>query len=120
MESGLHISLKAERLFEVFGVPITNSTLDAWMVIGVLLIAAWLIGRSLKLTPGKVQAGVEMFFEYLLGMIEQTLGSRALAERYFPLIMTIFLFILCANLFEFLPFIGSVGIREGTGLVPFF
>ncbi len=38
-----------------------------------------------------------------------TLESRKLAERFFPLIATIFLFILFSNWFDFLPILGSVG-----------
>lgn len=111
MNSGLTITLSAERLFSVFGVPITNSLIAYWLVILGLLVGAFFIGRSLKMSPGKVQAGIEMFFEYVLKMIEDTLGSRALAERYFPLIATIFIFILAANWFEFLPLIGSITVN---------
>jgi F-type H+-transporting ATPase subunit a len=85
-----------------------------------LLLGAWLIGRSLKLKPGKAQGGIEMFFEYLLGMMESTLESRALAVRYFPLIVTIFIFIFAANMFDFLPIFGSIGFYRGGEFVPLF
>jgi len=112
MEEGLHITLSAERLFNFWGLPITNSLLTTWLVMAVLLVGAWLIGGSLKMKPGKLQSGVEMFVEYLLGMMEQTLGSRALALRYFPLIMTIFVFIFVANMFAFLPIYGTIGLED--------
>ena len=108
MESGLHISLSAERLFTLWGFPITNSLIMEWLVIVAILLSAYLFGLSLKLNPGRTQAGVEQFYEYLMDMIASTLGSRQLAERYFPLIATIFIFILTANLFEFLPIIGPI------------
>ncbi|MEK7068485.1 MAG: F0F1 ATP synthase subunit A, partial [Patescibacteria group bacterium] len=121
MEEGLHIALASERLFTLWGLPVTSALLTAWLVIASLLAGAWLIRRSLSLVPGKIQTGVEMFFEYLLGMIEQTLGSRKLAERYFPLIATIFIFIVAANIFDFLPIFGTVGIVGEEGrLVPLF
>jgi len=121
MESGLHITLKSERLFEVFGLPITNTLLTMWIVMAILLIAAYFIGKRLMLKPGKVQAGIEMFFEYLLHMIEQTLGSRALALRYFPLICTIFIFVFASNLFDFLPIFGTFGLAGQSGeLTPLF
>lgn len=110
MDEGLHIALASERLFEVWGLPITASLLTAWLVMATLLVCAWFIRRSLTMKPGRIQAGIEMFFEYLLNMIEGTLGSRALAERYFPLIATIFIFILTANMFDFLPIYGTVGL----------
>ncbi|MCC7500307.1 F0F1 ATP synthase subunit A [Candidatus Nomurabacteria bacterium] len=122
MEEGLHIVLASERLFNLWGLPITSSLLTAWLVIAVLLIATWLIRRNLSLIPGKIQAGVEMFFEYVLTMIEQNLGTRALALRYFPLIMTIFIFVFTANMFDFLPIYGTIGIvdHEHHGLIPLF
>lgn len=112
MEEGLHIALASERLFTLWGLPITSSLLTMWLVIATLLLGAWLIRRSLRLVPGKIQSGVEMFFEYLFGMVETTLGSRALAERYFPLIATIFIFVLTANLFDFLPIFGTITIGD--------
>lgn len=124
MEEGLHISLASERLFSLWGLPITSSLLTAWLVIATLLIGGWLIRRNLKMVPSRIQAGIEMFFEYLLGMIESTLGSRALAVRYFPLIATIFIFIFTANMFDFLPIYGTVGLvgheEGGHGLTSLF
>lgn len=124
MEEGLHISLASERLFSLFGVlPVTSSLLTTWLVMAALLVSAWLLRRSLRMVPGRIQAGIEMFFEYLLGMIEATLGSRALALRYFPLIATIFIFIFVANMFDFLPIYGTVGLvgeGEHHGLTSLF
>jgi len=114
MEEGLHISLAAEPLFYLWGFPITNTIVTMWVVIGALLLFAFLVGRGLKLVPGKVQVAVEMAFEYVFHYVEQTLGSRKLAERYFPLIATIFVFILTANLFGSLPIFGTVGINHTT------
>jgi F-type H+-transporting ATPase subunit a len=88
------------------------------LVIATLLISAYFIGRNLKLSPGRFQAGIENFFEYVLDMMASTLGSRTLAQRYFPLIATIFIFILASNWLEFLPFIGSVGIVQNGTFVP--
>ncbi len=120
MEEGLHITLASERLFTLWGLPITNSLITAWVVMAVLLITAWAIGRSLTLKPGRAQSAIEMFFEYLITMMEGTLGSRKLALRYFPLIATIFIFIFTANMFDFLPIFGTVGLREHGELVPLF
>ena len=119
-DTGLHITLASERLFTIFGLPVTNSLLTTWVVMALLLIGAWIIGRSLRLKPGRIQSGVEMFFEYLLKMMEDTLGSRALALRYFPLIVTIFIFIFAVNMFDFLPIFGSFVVRHGGEAVPLF
>ena len=120
MEGGVHIALAAERLFEVWGIPITNTLITAWVVIALLLVLGFYVGRNLTLIPGKVQNLFESLFEFVLNYMEETLGNRDLARRFFPLIMTIFLFIFFSNIFEFLPFVGSVGIKGEEGLVPLF
>ncbi len=118
MHEGLHIALGAERLFEVWGIPITNTLISAWAVMFVLIVIAIVVGRKPKLIPGKVQSLFEMLFEFVLKYMEDTLGTRALAIRFFPLVATMFLFIFMSNLFDFLPFFGSVGIFENGELVP--
>lgn len=120
-ESGLHITLAAERLFYVLGFfPITNSTLAIWLVMAVLIVTGLVVGRKASILPGKIQNVFEMLFEYLLDMMEKTLNSRALALRYFPLIATIFLFILTANWLHFVPVFGTLLINDHGHMVPLF
>ena len=68
--SAIHVVLKAEELFTVFGFPITNSLLMTWLTMFILIVFAVLFGRSLKLIPGKLQAGIEWAFEGVLGYME--------------------------------------------------
>ena len=119
-QAGLHIALAAERLGTLWGVPITNTLVTQWLVIATLLVAGFFVGKNPTLIPGKVQNFFEMLFEFVLGYMENILGTRALAERFFPLIATIFLFICASNLFDFLPFFGSVGLYRMGEFVPLF
>lgn len=112
MEEGLHIALAADRLFSLWGIPITNTILTMWLVMALLIIGGFILGRRLRLVPGRFQAAVEGLFEYVFGYVEQTLGSRKLAKRYFPLIATIFVFILTANLFGSLPIFGTITLEH--------
>ncbi len=120
MNTGIHIALAAERVGSVFGIPITNTLVTAWLVIGFLVIVAFFVGRKASVVPGKLQSAFEMLFEFVLGYMEQTLGTRALAERFFPLIVTIFFFIFTANLLDFFPFVGSMGFIHGGDFTPLF
>ncbi len=120
MDKGLHISLAAERVGTFLGLPITNTLITMWVVMAVLIVVAFLVRRSLNVVPGKLQNAFEMLIEYVLGMMEQTFGSRATAIRYFPLIATIFVFILASNLFDFIPIFGSIGFHRGSEFVPLF
>lgn len=121
MNGGLNIiSLSANRLWTVWGIPITNSLISAWFVIIVLIVLAYFVGKNAKMVPGPIQNIFEMLFEFVIDYMEDILGSRELAERFFPLIITIFLFIFTSNFFEFLPFYGSVGVYQNGALVPIF
>ncbi len=119
-EKGLHIALSAERLFTVWGIPITNTLITQWLVMAVLIVVAVLVGRKPTLIPGKVQNFFELLFEFALGYMEQILGSRALAVRFFPLIASIFIFIAASNLLDFFPFVGSIGVFRGQEFIPLF
>ena len=116
--SGMHVVLKAEEIGHFLGLPITNSLLMTWLVMAVLIGFALIFRRKIALIPGKLQAGVEWLFEGVLGYMEEVLESRTLARRFFPLIMTIFLFVLVGNEMAFLPGVGSIGVEGEHGLTP--
>lgn len=111
---GIHIALKAEEIFSIFGIPVTNTMLMSWLVIAVLVVVAYRVGRRLQKIPGKVQTFFETVFSFLLDYIEEVLESRHLALRYFPLLTTFFLFILLGNWFGLMPGIGSITVLTGA------
>ncbi len=112
MEHGIHIALAPHILFHLGSFPVTSSMIAAWVTMIVLISGAFFIGKNLTLVPGKIQTAVEGTFSFFISYMEEILESRQLAQRYFPLIMTIFLYILFTNLFGLLPVIGSVGITK--------
>ena len=116
----IHIDIAAEKLTEVFGVPITNTLVTSWTVIILVSIFMLLGRRKLSLVPGRVQVFFETLLGYIADYMTETLGSRKRAEFFFPFIATIFIFILTANLFEFIPGVGSIGWFEGEKFVPLF
>jgi F-type H+-transporting ATPase subunit a len=118
MESGIHVVLAPEVITTVFGIPITNTLITSWAVIAVLLIVAVLIGRNPKLIPSRFQALLEWMVSFVYDYVAETLESRDLARRFFPLLTTIFLFIFTSNLLEFTPGIGSIGLFRGEEFVP--
>ena len=116
----VEISLKAEELFSIGGFNVTNGLLMT-LIASLALIAFSLVLRSkIKLIPGKLQGAVEMGAEGLLGLMESTLGSMEKAERYFPLVATIFIFILTSNLLGIFPGVGSLMFEHGGSEVPLF
>lgn len=112
MEEGIHIALKAEEVARLWGFPITNTLLMSWIVMAVIITIAFFVGRNIKKIPSRTQTFVETFFSFFLDYIEEVLESRVLAKRFFPLIATLFIFILVGNWFGLVPGIGSVYIEE--------
>lgn len=116
--SGVHVVLKAEEIGSVMGFPITNSLVMTLVESALLLGFSVLFARKLSLIPGKLQAGVEWVFEGVLNYMAETLEDEKMARKFFPLIMSIFLFVLVANLLAFLPGVGSLLITHGGETVP--
>ena len=110
-----HISLSAEELFRIAGLPVTNTLLLSTIILLGLSLGAFLIWRKLALVPGRVQNIAEMFIESALGIMDSVLGSRRKSEQYLPLVATIFLFILISNWFGLIPGVGSIGLEFEDG-----
>ncbi len=102
----IHASLRAEDLFFLGPVPITNSMVMAWLAIIVLSVFAFVAGRNPQLVPRGAQNVFEFILESLLGLAENTAGHYA--RRLFPLVTTLFLFILTANYMALLPGVGTI------------
>ena len=107
------ISLKAEELFAIGGFGVTNSLLLTFIVFFTLILASFFIHKNIRIIPGAFQGTLEMGMEWLLGLMEPMLGSMKKAEQYFPLVATIFIFIMASNLSGILPGVGSLVVRHG-------
>lgn len=120
MNHGIDVVLSAKTLWTVAGIPITNALIMSWVVMGLLTLIAIVVGSRLKMTPGRFQLLLEWLFEYIYDYIAEALESRELARRFFPLILSMFLFIFTANMLEFIPGVGSIGFFQGSEFTPLF
>jgi F-type H+-transporting ATPase subunit a len=98
--------------------PTNEFKLDTWFAVGpvdfnkgvlYLLIAAGLtlgvmlwMAKRLQQKPGRLQAAIEMFYGLTSGFAKENLDNR-LERKYFPLIATLFVFILVSNLIGYIP-----------------
>jgi len=114
------ISLRAEQLFNIGNFTVTNGLFLTMVVSLVLILFSIVLRSKIKTIPGKLQGAVELGAEGLLNLMSSTLGSTTNAERYFPLIATIFIFILTSNLLGIFPGVGSVMFESGGHHVPLF
>ncbi len=118
MHPSITVVLKAEQLGSVFGFPITNSLVMAWVVMALLIGGAYFFGKSISLIPGKAQAGIEWAFENAIAYMADVLGSEDLAKKFFPLVASIFIFIAIINEIEFFPGVGSIGLFHASEFFP--
>lgn len=100
------ISIAAEELFTVGPVKFTNSNLTMFVVMAALSIFLITSTRKLTMIPGRRQAFVELIVESLRNFVVSTSGNANLSRRIFPLMTTLFLFIICANYVGILPGVG--------------
>lgn len=117
---GLNISLSPETLFYIGSMPISNSFFWSWFVFAFLIIGAIIFKYSLKLRPGKVQSLFEMLISGSYDFVESMMGSKKKAEKVFPLVFTMFFFILFANLLTFIPGQSALTLETAGGVVPLF
>jgi F-type H+-transporting ATPase subunit a len=82
-------------------ISINKAVLMMWVVValvaGLFLAAAGARG----LVPTKLQSLAEIFVDFIRGMILETMGQAGM--RFFPLIATLFVFILFCNLLGLIP-----------------
>jgi len=117
---GLNISLAPETLFHIGTLPISNSFFWLMIVSVLLIILTFLFYRNLKMRPGGIQSFMEMLLEGAYGFVEETVGDKKKAKRVFPLVFTMFFFVLICNLLTFIPGQSAVTIQTADGIAPLF
>lgn len=108
----MEISIVAEKLFSIGSLPITNALLIAFLVSFFLVIVLSGVSRKMQLVPRGAQNVVEVIFEELLALMDSVLQDKAQTRKFFPLIATIFLFVLLSNWVGLLPGVGTVGLTH--------
>lgn len=117
-------TLYAEEFGHLGSMPITNSLLNSWLVVIVVLILAFFIKKNIKTIPGKLQNGMEMIMEGFLNIFDGVTGDRKKSMRFAPIVLSFFFFILLNNWLGIFPGIGSIGqiaIHNGhEAFIPYF
>lgn len=92
--------------------PVTNALLGSLVTSLFLITIALLVRSNLRIVPRGLQNLVEYILEFLYNLVESVAGPER-APRFFPLIATIFLFVLLSNLMDvFVPVLSWIGVRE--------
>lgn len=93
--------LEKDVAFRLLGVDVTATVVATWAMVVVLSVLAIVGGRRLKERPSQWQAVAEWGIGGLSGLIEEMTGDNG--RRYLPLVTTIGLFVLTANLMAVIP-----------------
>ncbi len=101
--------LPAPEIFTVFGWPITNTMIGTWITVIFLVVLSYVVTRRMKIVPSRLQVA----FEALLGWVYDlciSVAGNVNARRFFPVIATIFLFVLFNAWLSLIPGFGSIEI----------
>ena len=108
----MEISLAAQKVFELWGFPITNSMVLSWIVTILLVSVVFISTRRLQTVPSGAQNVFEATIEGLFNLCNGVIENEKQTKKYFPLVATIFLFVILNNWMGLLPGIGPIGIYE--------
>lgn len=119
----MEISLAPESIFNLGEFSITNSFLMTLVISTIIILAALAIKRRIGIIPGGFQNAAEFVIEALLNLGDSVTQDRKQTKIFFPLVATIFIFVILSNWIEIIPGLGTVGVnRTHHGeeiLVPF-
>ncbi|RJR31788.1 ATP synthase F0 subunit A [Candidatus Parcubacteria bacterium] len=119
----MNISLAAEPIFHLGSFPVTNTLIMSWLIVLVLIIFTFILKNRIKEIPTGIQNAVEAVFEALINFMDSVTHDHEKSKKFFPLIATIFIFVILSNWIEVVPGLGTIGIYEHIHgkevLVPF-
>lgn len=118
----LGAALAAEPLFHLGSFPVTNAMVNAWIVAVFFIVIAAIASRRNTLVPRGIHNFFEAIVVFLLNEMDKVTGDRKKSKLFFPLVATLFLFILVNNWFGLAPGTGTIGIygevHGHTELIP--
>ncbi|MEO1040059.1 MAG: F0F1 ATP synthase subunit A [Pseudomonadota bacterium] len=100
--------------FSIAGYDLSFTNSSYFMVAAVLLIVTLLSVATGKraLVPGRAQSVAELTYEFVAGMIRSTAGPDGL--RFFPLVFTLFAFVLMSNMLGMMHYFPAPGLKGFT------
>lgn len=107
-----HVEVAAETLFMIGGFPFTNSIMMMLIVDVILIVLALATTRNMQLVPRGVQNVMEIVIEALYALFRSF--SPRFIDVAFPLVATIFLFVLISNWSGLLPIATPFGVCHAT------
>jgi F-type H+-transporting ATPase subunit a len=92
----------------------TNSMIVGLVVLGIVFWFSSKATKNMTLVPHRAQNAFEALVEFLYGRVESIVGAKQ-AKMAFPLLCTLFIYILVSNWFGLLPGVGTIGWGPSSG-----
>jgi F-type H+-transporting ATPase subunit a len=89
-----------------YDVSFTNQALVMCVVVAAITLFFAMASANRRMVPGRMQSLAELSYEFVGNMIGSAMGDAGL--RFFPLVFTIFFFVLCCNFFGLIPGVFTV------------
>ena len=91
---------------KIFGIDASFTNASFWMLMALALISGFLIYsmRNASLVPNRVQSVGEVAYEFIANMVRDSAGHEGM--KYFPVIFTIFVWVLVLNMLGMIPLPG--------------
>jgi F-type H+-transporting ATPase subunit a len=117
-KEGIAVHLDPYIVGHIGDIPVTATLITVWLVMVLLIACAVLIRKKLAVVPSKLQSVAELAIGGGYDYIEDVLGDKEATRKYFPVIATIFIFILGINWVGLIPGVGAFGSYHNGQLVP--
>ena len=89
-----------------YDVSFTNSSLFMVLTLAVIALVLLWGSSSRAVVPGRAQTVAELSYEFVVKTLRDTTGEAGL--RFLPLVFSLFMFVLVANLFGMIPYFFTV------------
>ncbi len=91
--------------FQIFGIDlsITNATLSVFCITILSIVLLSILVKNLEVIPNKKQSTAEIMYRFIRNLISNSISSNS-ANKFTPLIFSLFFFIFFSNAFGLMPY----------------
>ena len=93
----MEIHLAPEEIFRAGDFNITNTLIVSMAFLLLFFILSKKTSSNLKLVPGRLQNFFESLIEVIFNFMDGVLEDRGKTKKFFPLVATIFIFVVVSN-----------------------
>ncbi len=93
--------LHTEILFHLGPVPVAEAVVTTWVIMALLVAVSWIGLRKASVDASRLQTALEVVIETLTTQVDEIMGKNS--AEFVPIIGTLFLYLVCANLSAAIP-----------------